>query len=223
MHKLKSKLNLKIQIPLNKDEECKNIEDNKKSITEIIDNIYISGYLIAEDINYLLKNKFTHIINCSHGSSLLSINHQKNIPKNINYLLISLRDDPSDDIIQKILEIINFIENDKKEKKILFHCIEGVSRGPALAAGYLMWKKNISKNEAINIISSKRKCIDINLGFSIQLNKWEKYLQSFSDKINLINNIGFNNDLIKYNVKSFEGDSDIEINKNKIKIHALLQ
>lgn len=219
MNKLKSKLNLKIQIPLNKEKECQNLEDNKKTISEIIDNIYISGYIIAEDTNYLSQNNFTHIINCSHGSSLLSDNHQNNLPKNINYLKISLRDDPSDDIIQKILEIINFIENDTKNKKILFHCIEGVSRGPALAAGYLMWKNNISKNEAIDLISFKRKCVDINLGFSIQLNKWEKYLQAFTGKRNEIPKIG----VIHEKNKDKNSDEDInnEINKNELEMYVL--
>lgn len=188
MNKLKGRLGLKIKIPMNKEEECKNsVEDNKKSISEIIDNIYISGYLIANDINYLLKNNFTHIINCSFGSSLISHNQQNNIPPNINYLLINLRDDPGDDIIEKILKVINFIEDNSKNKKILFHCVEGVSRGPALAAGYLMWKKNMTKSEAINLISSKRKCVDINLGFSIQLNKWEKYLDNSENKMNKLN------------------------------------
>lgn len=184
MNKLKSKLGLKIQIPLNKVEKPKNtVEDNKKTISEIVDNIYISGYLVANDINYLLNNKFTHIINCSNGSSLISDNQQNNIPSNINYLLIDLRDDPADDIIEKILKVINFIEDSSKNKKILFHCVEGISRGPALAAGYLMWKKNMTKSEAISLISSKRKCVDINLGFSIQLNKWEKYLDNLENKI----------------------------------------
>jgi hypothetical protein len=39
-----------------------------------------------------------------------------------------------------------------------------------------MWKKNICKDDAINQIKQKRKCIDINIGFMIQLAKWEELL-----------------------------------------------
>ena len=107
----------------------------------------------------------------------------------IKYYSIYLRDDPGLDIINCFFQIIDYIE--KKEfkninnnnKKILIHCIEGVSRAPALIAGYLMWKNNLTTEKAIETIKSKRKCVDINLGFIIQLHKWEKYLFSEPDKI----------------------------------------
>lgn len=220
MNKLKSKLGLKIKIPMNREEECKiSIEDNKNTISKIKDNIYISGYLIANDIDYLLNNKFTHIINCSYGSSLISHNQQNNISSTTNYLLINLRDDPSDDIIEKILKVINFVGDNSKNKKILFHCVEGVSRGPALAAGYLMWKNNMTKSEAINLISSKRKCIDINLGFSIQLNKWEKYLNNFENKINQLNINKHDEIFFLENKKSIELEEGIIDEVNDLKVN----
>ena len=51
-----------------------------------------------------------------------------------------------------------------------------------MAAGYLMWKKKYKYPEAIELIKSKRNCIDINLGFNIQLHKWENYLISLKKK-----------------------------------------
>lgn len=185
MNKLKKSLKLKIKIPLNKEIKTEKIIDNKNSINEITDNIYISGYLIANDPNYLIQNNFTHVINCSYGTSM--VNYTQVLSPKINYLSLYLRDDPSSDIIHNILEAIDFIEKDElyQSKKILFHCVEGISRGPAVAAGYLMWKKNMKKNEAIELISSKRKNVDINLGFSVQLNKWENYLMSLPDQLNI--------------------------------------
>ena len=66
------------------------------------------------------------------------------------------------------IETIDFIESKEESnrpKKILIHCIEGISRAPALIAGYLMWKQNLRTENAIEFVKSHRKCVDINLGF----------------------------------------------------------
>ena len=198
MFGLKKKIQLKIAIPKNKEEE-KNISlvdnnNNKSSLSKITENIYTSGYLVAKDIPFLLKNNFTHVINCSRGSSMESPNDQSSEANNydkspsIKYLPIFLRDDPGADIINCFFQTIDFIESKEetnKPKKILIHCIEGISRAPALISGYLMWKQNLRTQNAIDFVKSKRKCVDINLGFIIQLHKWENYLFSTPEKIHI--------------------------------------
>jgi len=199
MKNLKGKFQLKIQIPKNDDKEEENNlshinnNNNRLSLTQITDTIYTGGYLVAKDMTFLLNNNFTHVINCSRGSSLESPNDEivksQNYEKSpaIKYLPIFLRDDPGADIINCFLQAINFIETEYKKgtKKVLIHCIEGISRAPAIIAGYLMWKQNLTTEKAIELIKSKRKCVDINLGFIIQLNKWENYLFSPPEKIQI--------------------------------------
>ena len=232
MFDLKKRFQLKITIPKNQEEEKTtsliNDNNNKSNLSKITDNIYTSGYLIAKDIPFLLKNNFTHVINCSRGSSMETSNDEVSDANNYNkspsikYLPIFLRDDPGADLIKCFFQTIDFIENEdesNKTKKILIHCIEGISRAPALIAGYLMWKQNIKTENAIEFIKSKRKCIDINLGFIIQLHKWENYLFSSTDKIQIIKlntnirlleekeyenqNINENEYLIRFNQKIF--------------------
>ena len=232
MFDLKKRFQFKITIPKNKEEEKTtsliNDNNNKSNLSKITDNIYTSGYLIAKDIPFLLKNNFTHVINCSRGSSMETSNDEVSDANNYNkspsikYLPIFLRDDPGADLIKCFFQTIDFIENEEesnKTKKILIHCIEGISRAPALIAGYLMWKQNIKTENAIEFIKSKRKCIDINLGFIIQLHKWENYLFSSTDKIQIIKlntnirlleekeyeneNINENEYLIRFNQKIF--------------------
>ena len=252
MKNLKGKFQFKITIPKNdKKEEEKNLSqinnnNNRISLSQITDNIYTSGYLVAKDMTFLLNNQFTHVINCSRGSSMESPNDEivksQNYEKSpaIKYLPIFLRDDPGADIINCFFKAIDFIESksDKINKKILIHCIEGISRAPAIIAGYLMWKDNLTTEKAIELIKSKRKCVDINLGFIIQLQKWENYLFSPTEKIQIfklnsnirlleekeIENENFNNDefLIRYNHKLFyinnnsntKGDNSINEIKN---------
>ena len=199
MKTLKNKIQLKIQIPKQNNSEelknnlfVKNNDNNRSTISQITENIYISGYLVGKDLSYLKNNNFTHVINCSLGSSMecpqddFSTSQEYEKAK-IKYLSIFLRDAPEVDIIYRFFQIINFIESDKEtnNKKILFHCIEGVSRAPAMVAGYLMWKNNITFLSAIELIKSNRKCVDINLGFNIQLNKWENYLFSSPKQVQI--------------------------------------
>ena len=260
MKNLKGKFQLKIKIPTeNKEEEEKNLSqinnnNNRSSISQITDNIFTSGYQVVKDITFLLNNSFTHVINCSRGSSMESPNDElvksQNYEKSpsIKYLPIYLRDDPGVDIINCFLQAIDFIEfdNKKNNKKILFHCIEGISRAPAIIAGYLIWKQNLKTEKAIELIKSKRKCVDINLGFTLQLHKWENYLFSPPEKIQIfklnpnirlleekeIENENFINEeyLIRYNHKlfyinnihncdkenSFDEISNINLNENII-------
>ena len=198
MFELRKKIQLKITIPKNKEEEKNptlvDNNNNRSSLSKITDNIYTSGYLVAKDVPFLLKNNFTHVINCSRGSSMETTNDESieanNYDKSpsIKYLPIFLRDDPGADIINCFFQTIDFIESKEepnKPKKILIHCIEGISRAPALIAGYLMWKQNLRTENAIEFIKSRRKCVDINLGFIIQLHKWENYLFSPKEKIHI--------------------------------------
>ena len=192
MKNLKSKFQLKIQIPkqqlLNNSKNNLKLDNeinNRNTISQITDNIYISGYLIGKNLSFLKNNNFTHVVNCSLGSSMEYphdelLNNQVYENEGIKYLSINLRDDPEIDIIYHFYQIIDFISSDKEtsNKKILFHCIEGVSRAPTMVAGFLMWKDNLTSLSAIELIKSKRNCIDINLGFNIQLQKWENYLFS---------------------------------------------
>ena len=199
MNSLKSRFNLKIQIPKEQSQLNQNIpeqkEPTKNSISKITENIFISGYLIGKNISYLKENNFTHVINCCMGSSSESNDLNEESLKqiyernNIKYLSIYLRDDPEVDIFYHFFQVINFLDQeDKKEnEKILFHCKEGISRAPAMVAGYLMWKKKYKFTDVIDLIKSKRNCVDINLGFNIQLNKWENYLSNTNKKKKLFN------------------------------------
>ena len=178
----KIKKNLKIKIPSKIEiKEGPLFSDNKSTITEIYPNIYISGYIIANDIDFLLKNNFTHVLNCCSGSSLMNNTPSVNY-MNIKYLKINLRDDPNADIINPLFLTINFIEDEEKNNKILFHCVEGVSRGATLLIAYLMWKNNISRDDGISLVKNKRNCVDINFGFMVQLSKWERFLNDKYDE-----------------------------------------
>lgn len=172
MKALTKSLQLSIQLPLSSKHQDVLPSDNRPAYTQITDNIFLSGYLPANDLNFLKQNNITNIINCAYKKTQYGLNIQ--FP-NIRYFLLPLRDNSNSEILRLFYSTIHFIETVAKGN-ILIHCIEGISRGPALLTGYLMWKKRIGKEEAIKLIKSKRDCIDLNLGFLIQLGIWENHI-----------------------------------------------
>lgn len=159
----------------------------KSICSEIFPNIFLSGYKFSCDYDFLINNKFTSIINCAGSSKCF-----KQIKyDDFNYLVLDIKDDPEIEIINEVLLSIKFIEEClvSKKGKLLIHCFEGISRGPTLLAGYLIWKYKLSRDQAINFLKEKRPNIEINLGFLVQLDKWEKFLKQYreSNKIELVN------------------------------------
>jgi protein-tyrosine phosphatase len=168
MQNLKSKLSLKVKIPININEKPQSLSCTAPitDCSHIIDNIYISGYRSSIDYVFLIQNKFTHIINCAGGSQTFSPLYFKEF----QYLKIDLRDDGSINILDAVKKLISFLRNiDNENSKILIHCSKGISRAPALVCFYLIWKLNMDFQTAVDFVKEKRKCVDINLGFMFQL------------------------------------------------------
>ncbi len=100
------------------DEPMKN---HKLECSHIFDNFYISGYNVSLNKELLIKENFTHIINCAAGSQ----NFKPEIFSEFEYLLLDVKDDPGFDIIYAIYMTIDFIETAvSKNGKILIHCVE---------------------------------------------------------------------------------------------------
>ncbi len=153
----------------------KNQDEAKSQCNHIIENIYLSNYKKAQDEEYLKNNDFTHIINCAPSSkNFTSVKFQE-----FQYLNIDIKDEPGYDLSSVIFNFIEFVErnNMKIGSRILVHCFEGISRGPSLIASYIMWKNKWSFEQSYEYVKSKRSCVDINIGFCVQLKKWRENLQ----------------------------------------------
>jgi hypothetical protein len=126
MKGLKINVKLASQIPMENPQILeKEIENKSKSeCSQISENIFISGYQVALDYEYLYKNNFTHILNCATGSKTF----QTEIHKGIEYLLLDLKDDPGFDLIYAIYLTIDFIEKASNVGKILIHCVEVINK-----------------------------------------------------------------------------------------------
>ncbi|CDW76420.1 dual specificity protein phosphatase 4 [Stylonychia lemnae] len=111
---------------------------------------------------------------CSTGSINQEIeSRSKTQHQDIQYLILSMRDQIDSDITLFSYSTIDFIKTAIKESngtaKILVHCQKGNSRSAVVVAAYLMMERKLTDKQALEYLRQKRISIDPNLGFVGQL------------------------------------------------------
>lgn len=80
-----------------------------------------------------------------------------------------------ENIIQYFPETYEFIKNALAGKgRVLVHCQAGVSRSPTIVAAYIMREKQLSAQQALDIIKLRRSFIEPNRGFMEQLDLYHE-------------------------------------------------
>jgi protein-tyrosine phosphatase len=185
MKALQSKLSLTIKVPENTIQGdgyflngMSKAINNKSQCDHIVNDIYLSGYQVSLDYDFLRSNNFTHIINCAGSSK----NFKNQFYDDFQYLVLNIKDEPGYDLLQEsvttVIEYIESLNHICPQRKILIHCFEGVSRAPTLLTSYIMWKFNMNKDDALKILKNKRPCVNINFGFLTQLEKFGEVIST---------------------------------------------
>jgi protein-tyrosine phosphatase len=134
-------------------------------ISEIIPRIYLTSWKSANDLQTLLDNKVTHIVNLS-GMKNRYCDH-------FSYLSIEVQDHEKANIKKHFSKINRFIHNNwLNGGVIVVHCMAGVSRSPTVIIAYLTRKHKMDLNRAIDLVKEKRNIIQPNSGFMDQLNSY---------------------------------------------------
>lgn len=113
---------------------------------EIIPGLWIGSQGDSENKNFI-ANKF--VVNCS-----------KDIPLQTNYgYRVPVWDDPEEHttMIKHLPVVVRAIDEVlERGKSVLVHCRAGMQRSAAVVAGYLMYKKGMTWDEAQKFIQSKK-------------------------------------------------------------------
>ena len=137
----------------------------------ILGELYVSGWLVAEDWEQLESRGITHVINTACSVSKCPFQNH------IVYLPLSIDDNRSEDILAYIYPCIEFIEGAiSSGGRVLVHCMEGVSRSCSIAIAYIMWKQNLSYMEAQEFVQTARPVCQPNPNFICQLLDFQKRL-----------------------------------------------
>ncbi|KAL7074810.1 hypothetical protein ACQ4LE_005604 [Meloidogyne hapla] len=142
----------------------------------VSENVYLSSQDVAQDLELLLTNKITHIINVATGVQCL-------FPENINYLALTALDVPTENLKRHFDRAIKFIYNAVGNGgKVLIHCNAGISRSTSIVIAYLMHYKKLTVDKALEHVRSQRPIARPNDGFMRQLREYERELGLNSDK-----------------------------------------
>jgi len=118
----------------------------------------------------LTKNKITHILCLCEGV-------REKFEKDIKYLTCPTQDISNYDIALKFIPCSDFIDDSiKKGGRVLVHCFQGKSRCTAITMSYLMLRKGLGFNDAIEACRKSRPVVAPNLGFVAQLRALDRSL-----------------------------------------------
>lgn len=140
--------------------------------SQILDGLYLSGEKIAKDEQMLKKYQITDIVNCAGDYCLNWFENVKNqenssIPK-YNYLTFFLKDSQNENIECLFYKVIDFVNNSLANgRKVLVHCIQGISRSVTFVIAYLIFTKGYDYKKAQCFVKERRGIACPNNGFMV--------------------------------------------------------
>ena len=149
-----------------------------KDVSKITEKIYLGGIEGAKEVEYLKQEGITNILTLIGDESP---EYEKGL---FDREKINADDISIEDLFKYFRFSIDFIED---SNKIYIHCLAGMSRSATIVIAYLMWKKHIKYEDAFNFVKEKRKCIEPNEGFIIQLKYFDELLNKNNYDLRKIN------------------------------------
>lgn len=139
--------------------------------TKILDFLFLGSQENALSRSSLHKLGITCVLNvsitCPKADHVLDA----------DFLRVPINDGHSAKIISYFEVAFKFVEKCRKaNKRVLVHCLAGISRSPTLAIAYLMKHMNMRSDEAFKFVKDKRATISPNFNFLGQLYDYEKQL-----------------------------------------------
>jgi protein-tyrosine phosphatase len=125
----------------------------------IIDNIYLGNGYNASNISLLQENNIKYILNVTK-----EIPNHFEYNSDIKYLQIGVMDWKSESIIDYFDEILRFFDS-CDNGNILVHCYMGSSRSATAVLLYLIKRKHMGLEEALEYLKNKRDIVNINKKF----------------------------------------------------------
>lgn len=123
-------------------------------MSQILENLWIANaHDVKNDFFVCYKTKATHILNCTEEISLL-------YPKVLVSKRIPMNDDGEEDdcSVLHITEAVEVLHDwlSTKENRVIVHCAAGISRSPTVVIAYLIQKKGMSFEDALDLVHRKR-------------------------------------------------------------------
>lgn len=132
-------------------------------MSRIFEQLYLGSRHEASNEGWLTSHHITHVVNCA-------IELPSYFPGRCVYLNLKLDDVPSQSIYHVLEKSFNFIlDAIGKGGNVLVHCAAGISRSVSVVVYFIMKIKDVSFDEALKYVKSKREIANPNQGFAYQL------------------------------------------------------
>ena len=145
------------QIYLGKRPPYKMAEEPVAAANEIVPGLWLGNRVAAADAEFHAEKKIQAVFNCSKD-----IPFEKSVPRQYRVPVDDSRQEPdirnlelwSYEIVYKIAHEMRRAE--KEGTAVLVHCAAGIQRSAASVAMYLIATRNMTTDEAIDFIKTKR-------------------------------------------------------------------
>ncbi|KAI7209693.1 hypothetical protein KC333_g8601 [Hortaea werneckii] len=159
-------------------------------------NLYIGGLHALYSHPHLLREaKVSHVLSVIDFDISTEGNGQSNgggvgggdgVLEGYKHLMIREDDEPNANLLQHFERTNDFIEEGLRDGKgeggrgggVFVHCAMGKSRSATVCCAYLMWKYNLSPQEALRWVCEGRAVCSPNPGFMEQLGVWRRMLDA---------------------------------------------
>jgi len=150
-----------------------------KKMDEIIESLYLTSRMTAQNAQTLEYYKITHILTVAQEIDLSKLASHMSI----KYLKIAAEDEEKFPLYLYFDEMADFInESLQNQGRILVHCALGVSRSPSAIMTYLIKYKKKTMDEALKFVKNKRSLVQPNEGFLEQLREYEKKIMKIDGR-----------------------------------------
>jgi len=139
---------------------------------QVTEKVFISGFGGAGNRRGLAHLGITHVLNAAFKTDRIYFEND------FTYKILDIQDTEDQEILTYFDDSIAFIEEARKNGKVLVHCQAGVSRSATLVIAWLMKMHKKQLKDAIVFLRERRSIIEPNIGFMEQLEKYEKSLVS---------------------------------------------
>lgn len=154
-------------------------------IHEIVPNLFL-GNMWSTDPNVLNQHGIQVVLNVSRPETDVN----KGRYKLDSHLILQIDDNAhaADKMLKQIIpKAMRYLDtylhpSAPEQKRVLTHCVAGISRSSTIVAAWLMKTYGMSRDKALTMMKSRRSVVHPNDGFMHVLAEWEKYLKRFHAK-----------------------------------------
>lgn len=138
---------------------------------EVVENVFLGSIGAAMSKKRLQNAGITHILTIANKISPF-------FPEEFVYRVVAVVDTAETNIAELFPECLAFIEEGRRQGKVLVHCFAGRSRSVTVLTAYLMKCHGLGVEEALGLLKEKRPESSPNSGFLEQLKDYERSLVS---------------------------------------------